>query len=283
MPIATKGTAMTSKEDWQGKSGESWAAEWRRTDRSFGGLTERLLARTREFPFRHALDVGCGAGELSLALARGHPHERIIGVDVSRRLVDTASERAEHLSNVEFELADAAQWRPADEFTPQLLISRHGVMFFADPPAAFANLASSAADGAALMFSCFRDRSENLFFTEIGALLPAPAEPPDPYAPGPFAFAEREHVAAILSDAGWRDITFEPFDFAMIAGAGEDPVGDAMGYFSRIGPAAAALREMDDAARGETLAAIRQVVEHNHRDGLVAMRAACWIVTARRT
>jgi hypothetical protein len=56
-----------------------------------------------------------------------------------------------------------------------------------------------------------------------------------------------------------------------------------MGYFSRIGPAAAALREMDDAAHGETLAAIRQVVEHNHRDGLVAMRAACWIVTARRT
>jgi SAM-dependent methyltransferase len=282
MPAA-KGTAMTSKEDWQGKSGESWAAEWKRTDRSFGGLTERLLARTREFPFRHALDIGCGAGELALALARGHPHERIVGVDVSPGLVETARERAGNLSNVEFELADAAQWRPADEFAPQLLISRHGVMFFADPPAAFANLASVAADDAALMFSCFRDRAENPFFTEIGALLPAPAEPPDPYAPGPFAFAEREHVAAILGDAGWDSIAFEPFDFAMVAGAGEDPVDDAMGYFTRIGPAAAAMREMDDASRGETLAAIRGLMENNCRDGVVALRAACWIVTARRT
>lgn len=272
---------MTSKEDWQGKSGESWAAEWKRTDRSFGGLTERLLARTREFSFRHALDIGCGAGELSLALARGNPHVRVVGVDVSPQLIDTARTRAERLRNVGFELADAGQWRPADEFTPQLLISRHGVMFFADPPAAFANLASFAGDGASLLFSCFRDRAENPFFTEIGALLPASPAPADPYAPGPFAFAEREHVVAILTDAGWSDIAFEAFDFAMIAGAGEDPATDAMGYFTRIGPAAAAMREMDEAARGETLAAIRRVVESNQRDGVVALRAACWIVTAR--
>jgi SAM-dependent methyltransferase len=273
---------MTAKEDWQGKSGESWAAEWKRTDRSFGGLTERLLARTREFPFRHALDIGCGAGELSLALARGHPQARVVGVDVSPGLLEAARERAGHISNVEFELADAAQWCPVDEFAPQLLLSRHGVMFFADPPAAFANLAGLAADRAGLLFSCFRDRAENPFFTEIGAVLPAPAVPPDPYAPGPFAFAEREHVIAILGDAGWESITFEPFDFAKIAGAGDDPVEDAMGYFTRIGPAAAAMREMDEAARGETRAAIRRVVEDNRHDGIVALRAACWIVTARR-
>jgi hypothetical protein len=196
-------------------------------------------------------------------------------------LVETARERAGHLSNVEFQLADAAQWRPADEFTPQLLISRHGVMFFADPPAAFANLASFAVDGATLLFSCFRDRAENPFFTEINALLPMSPVPPDPYAPGPFAFAKREHVTAILGDAGWREIAFEPFDFAMIAGAGDDPIDDAMGYFSRIGPAAAAMREMDQAVRADTFAAIRQVVESNWRDGVVALRAACWIVTAR--
>lgn len=272
---------MTSKQDWQGKSGEGWASEWRRTDRSFGGLTERLLARSREVPFRHALDIGCGAGELSLALARGHPHARVVGVDVSPQLVEAARERAQRLPNLEFELADAAHWHPADEFTPQLLISRHGVMFFDDPPAAFANLASFAADGAKLLFSCFRDRRENPFFTEIGACLPAPAEAPDPYEPGPFAFAEREHVTAILEDAGWGEIAFEPFDFAMIAGAGENPVEDAVDYFTRIGPAAVALREMPETARRETLAAIRAVAEENCRDGVVALRAACWLATAR--
>jgi SAM-dependent methyltransferase len=272
---------MTTKEDWQGLAGDGWAAEWRRTDRSFGGLTERLLARSREFSFRDALDVGCGAGELSLALARGRPRARVVGVDVSPGLVAAARDRAAQLPNVEFELADAAQWHPAGEFAPQLLISRHGVMFFADPPAAFAHLAGLAAEGAALMFSCFRERRENPFFTEIGSLLPVSAEPDDPYAPGPFAFAERDHVRAILTDGGWADVAFEPFDFAMVAGAGDEPVEDALGYFTRIGPAAAAMRRMEEGPRNETVAAIRRVAEAHCRDGVVALRAACWIVTAR--
>ena len=273
---------MTGMGDWQGRTGEGWAAEWKRTDRSFGGLTERLLARSREFPFRHALDIGCGAGELSLALARGRPRARIVGVDVSPQLVAAARSRSDRLPNVEFELADAARWRPGDDFTPQLLISRHGVMFFDDPPAAFANLASIAADDASLLFSCFRDRSENPFFTEIGTLLPPPAKAPDPYEPGPFAFADRDHVTAILEAGGWSRPSFEPFDFAMVAGAGEDPEEDAMAYFRTIGPAAAAMREMPEGERGGVLEAIREVVRANCRDGIVALRAACWIVTARR-
>jgi SAM-dependent methyltransferase len=273
---------MTAKEDWQGKTGEGWAAEWKRTDRSFGGLTERLLARTREFAFRHALDIGCGAGELSLALARGRPQARIVGLDISPRLVEAARARIDHLLNLEFVVADAAHWHPADDFTPQLLISRHGVMFFADPPAAFANLAGFAAAGAGLLFSCFRDRAENAFFSEIGALLPAPAEAPEPYAPGPFAFADRDHVRAILNDGGWEQVAFEPFNFAMIAGAGEDPVADAIDYFQRIGPAAAARREMDEPARDETLAGIRELAQAHCRDGVVALRAAAWLVSARR-
>jgi SAM-dependent methyltransferase len=274
---------MTSTTDWQGRTGEGWAAEWKRTDRSFGGLTDHLLARSREFRFRHALDIGCGAGALSLALARGRPQTRVVGVDVSPPLVAVARARAEHISNVEFELADASQWRPADDFTPQLLMSRHGVMFFADPPAAFANLAGFAAENAALLFSCFRDRRENPAFTELGSLLPAPPEPPDAYAPGPFAFAERDHVTAILADAGWTGIAFEPFDFAMVAGVGEDPVKDAMAFYRRIGPAAAALREMDEPARDEVLAAMRRILTEHCHDGVVALRAAAWIVTARRS
>jgi SAM-dependent methyltransferase len=273
---------MTEMRDWQGKTGSSWATEWRRTDRSFGGLTEHLLARSREFPFRHALDIGCGAGELSLALARGRPHARIVGIDVSPQLIAAARERANHTSNLEFEVADASIWRPTDDFAPQLLISRHGVMFFADPPAAFANFASFAAPNAALLFSCFRGRAENPFFTDIGALFPAPAQAPDPFEPGPFAFAEREHVAAVLSAGGWEQIAFEPFDFAMVAGSGEDPIEDALQFYQRIGPAAAMLREMDETSRARTIAAIRDLARENCRDGVVALRAAVWLVTARR-
>ena len=94
-------------EEWQGRTGQSWADEWRRTDRSFGMLTERLLQRTREFRFNEVVDVGCGAGELSLAVARGRPGVQVTGVDVSPPLVAAARERGENLANVAFEVADA--------------------------------------------------------------------------------------------------------------------------------------------------------------------------------
>ena len=272
---------MTGIGEWQGKTGEGWAAEWKRTDRSFGGLTERLLARSREFPFRHALDIGCGAGELSLALARGRPQARIVGVDVSPQLVAAARSRSDRLPNVEFELADAARWRPGDDFTPQLLISRHGVMFFDDPVAAFAHLAEVAAPGAGLLFSCFRERGENPFFTEVAGLLPHPEAPPPPDAPGPFAFAERKRVEDVLTRAGWDSVAFEPFDFAMIAGGGADPVADAVEYFSAIGPAARAASELGPDERARFLERVRELARRNLQDGLVSLRAAVWLVTAR--
>jgi SAM-dependent methyltransferase len=273
---------MTDFRDWTGRTGESWAAEWRRTDRSFGGLTERLLQRSREFAFDSVLDIGCGAGELSLALARGRPRTEVVGVDISPQLVEAARERGANLANVRFELGDAAQWTPPDNFRPEQLVSRHGVMFFDNPVAAFAHLAEIAAPAAGLLFSCFRGASENEIFTGIGKLLPPPERPPDPHAPGPMAFADPERVRAILSEAGWGKISFEPFDFAMVAGVGEDAVSDAVEYFKLIGPAAAAMAELPQNERDEIVARMRTYLETREIEGMVALGAAAWIVTARR-
>jgi SAM-dependent methyltransferase len=273
---------MTSMGDWTGRTGNSWAAEWKRTDRSFGGLTDKLLQRSREFSFASVLDVGCGAGELSLALARGRPQARVIGVDVSPRLVMTARERGANLVNVGIEGDAAAEWAPPPGFAAELLISRHGVMFFDDPTAAFRHLAEISAPGAGLLFSCFRGPAENEIFTGIGKLLPPPETPPDPTAPGPMAFADPERVRRILSDAGWTGIGFEPFDFAMVAGVGENAVDDAMGYFKLIGPAAAAMAEMPEDQREGLLGKLRTYLESKQIDGIVALGAAAWLVTARR-
>ena len=273
---------MTDASEWQGRTGASWAAEWRRTDRSFAPLTERLLARSRAFAFAAALDVGCGAGELSLALARGRPQARVVGVDISPQLVATAQERGANLPNVAFVVADAATWQPDQDFAPDLLVSRHGVMFFDDPVAAFAHLAGLAAPGAGLLFSCFRAPAENPFFSEVGRLLPDAGPPADPRAPGPFAFADRGYVGGLLSRAGWAAVAFEPFDLAMVAGAGADPVADAVDFFSTIGPAARAASEMTPDARERLRDGIRAVAERHLHGGLVALRAATWIVTARK-
>lgn len=273
---------MTGIMEWTGRAGNSWAVEWKRTDRSFVGVTERLLQRTREFSFDSVLDVGCGAGELALAIGRGRPHTRVIGVDVSPSLIAVARERGTNHANVEFALADAAEWQPPVDFQPQQLISRHGVMFFDDPPAAFAHLAAIAAPGAGLLFSCFRGPAENEIFTGIGKLLPSPAAPPDPTAPGPMAFADPECVRGVLSAGGWTSIALEPFDFAMVVGMGEHAVDDAVDYLKVIGPAAAAMAEMKPDAREDILAKMRDYLQPKDIDGIVALGAAGWIVTARK-
>ena len=270
------------KSEWQSETGETWAAEWRRTDRSFNHLTERLLASLRGLTLTHVLDIGCGAGELSLAIARGHPEADVVGLDVSPQLIAVARERGSHLPNTGFVCEDAALWTAEPDFAPNLLISRHGVMFFDDPPIAFGNLAAQAAPGARLTFSCFRSPSANPFFTDVLALLPQAPPPGDPLAPGPFAFADRTRVQGILEAGGWGDIGFTEVDFPMIAGVGEHAVSEAVEYFRMIGPAARAASEMEPAARVRFLDRVRELAERNLREGVVSLSASAWIVTAHK-
>ncbi len=272
---------MTDRRDWEGRTGTKWAAEWRRTDRSFSGVTQHLLGSARQGPVNRVIDVGCGAGELSLAIAREHAQARVVGIDVSEALIAAARVRGGQLRNVRFELADASAWSGAG-YQPDLLISRHGVMFFSDPVAAFANLLAQAAPSGRLLFSCFRDRRENPWASRIADLLPPGTASPLPLgAPGPFAFADKEYVDAILTGGGWRDITFEPLDFAYVAGSGGDPVSDALTYFLAIGPAAAAAAELESVERAKFIERLEEFLTAHRNGSIVALPAAAWIVSAR--
>ncbi|MGV3512646.1 MAG: class I SAM-dependent methyltransferase [Novosphingobium sp.] len=267
---------MTNASDWQGTVGRSWASEWRRTDISFSELTPRLLAKIRREPGSTVVDIGCGAGELAIAVAEARPEAQVTGVDISADLVETARSRNTS-ANLTFALADAAQWRPA--LPPDLYVSRHGVMFFSDPPAAFAHLAAQAAPGARMVFSCFRKPAENDWAAAIAALLPKSDSPlASPTAPGPFAFALPDHVRRCM--AGWHAVEFEPVDFRYIAGSGPDAVAEAMALFRRIGPAAAALRTLPEAERGGVEQRLADLVQAHHHDGVVAFNAAAWLVSA---
>jgi len=284
---------MTSGGDWQGRVGASWAAMARETDRSFAELTARLLERIGGAPGNVALDIGCGAGEVSVAVARARPAAQITGLDIAEPLIGVARERGAGLGNLVFAVGDAAQWVPAA--APDLLISRHGVMFFDDPVAAFAHLAGIAAPGAGLVFSCFQPRSRNAWAEELVAQLPAgsvPAVAAAGYAPGPFGFGDGDFVRAVLTRAGWCEVELEACDYRYIAGDGNLPgtrtgvadfaITQALAMFARIGPAAPVLASLPRGERAAADARLADWLTHYIVDGRVALSAAAWIVRARK-
>lgn len=269
-------------EYWNSKVGETWVLMQERMDLALTPVTTALLAAAAPQPGELVLDIGCGAGETTLAMDAvvgdgGHA----IGLDISEPLLARARARAEALqSEAEFIAADAATW--AEETGFDLILSRFGVMFFADPQAAFANLHGLAAPGGRLVFACWQPAARNLWatlpMTALAPLLPV-MPPADPHAPGPFAFADAARVATLLEAAGWQDLTFHSLPFEMLVGGGDDPIADAVQFNLRIGPAARAVRDagLGDAAKPILANALQPYLN----DAQVRLPGAIWLVTAR--
>jgi|JI8StandDraft_2_1071088.scaffolds.fasta_scaffold31397_2 SAM-dependent methyltransferase len=269
-------------EYWNSKVGEIWVQMQERMDAALTPVTAALLAAADPQAGETVLDIGCGAGETTLAVDAvvgegGHA----IGLDISEPLLARARERAEALqSEAEFLAADASQW--ADERGFDLILSRFGVMFFADPQAAFTHIHSLAAPGGRLVFACWQPATRNqwatLPLTALAHLLP-PLPPSDPLAPGPFAFADAARVAIVLENAGWHDVTCHSLPFAMLVGSGADPIADAVSFNLKIGPAARIVRDagIGDAARPVLAEALRPYLKGDR----VELPGAVWLVTAR--
>src|SRR6185369_15072156 len=174
------------------------------------------------------LDVGCGCGSTTIELARrAGPTGHVVGADISGPMLADARARtaAAGLGNVELVHADAQTHAfPPSAF--DLVFSRFGVMFFADPTAAFANLRGALRPGGRLAFVCWRSLPENPWMAVplMAALqhLPPPTIP-GPEDPGPFSFADRGRVERILGGAGWSDVTVTPLDETLTLPGGEIP------------------------------------------------------------
>jgi SAM-dependent methyltransferase len=266
--------------EWAGRVGDIWAEEWRRTDRSFAPLDAALVSavcdRIAGGSAPRILDIGCGAGTTSLALAARLPDARITGIDLSAPLLSIARSRAAAVSACHFEQGDASSWAAETGFDQ--IVSRHGVMFFVDPVAAFTHLRGLTCAGGQLTFSCFRSAALNPWASALTHLMPQQSR--DPRAPGPFAFADQGHVQEILTRAGWRDVSAIAFDFDYVAGEGNDPVADAVSFFQRIGPVARAMHDLSGPTRGELSEALLALVRDHVQGDRVQFPAATWIWSA---
>lgn len=270
---------MTQATDWQKRVGDVWAEEWHRTDRALAALATELdaaiLAAAPDGPFR-VLDLGCGAGATSLALAAARPDADVLGADLSESLVAVARERGAGCSNSRFVTRDVLD--AAAEHGPfERMISRHGVMFFDDPAAAFARLHRAMLDDGVLVFSCF-DLPDRNPWASLVTERPAASTS---YVPGPFAFAEEAPGRDVLRRGGWSRAEARRVSFAYRVGEGADAVGEARSFLSRIGPAASALRDADPADRPGLLDRLTAALERAERNGVVEFPASAWIWTVR--
>ncbi|MBB3980787.1 SAM-dependent methyltransferase [Sphingobium fontiphilum] len=276
--------AKTDAAAWVGPVGDVWALEWRRTDRSFAGLSSHLnhaIAQAAPEGGARVADIGCGAGGTAIATASLGNHVEVTGFDLSESLIAIAGERAAAMPNCRF-VAGPVE-RTIGAYAPfDLVVSRHGVMFFDDPVAGLAAIRAATRPGGHMVFSCFRAAALNGWASEIAtAIIGEPSPAPAGYEPGPFAFADAAFTRSLLDQAGWIDAEETAVDFAYRAGEGDDAVADAVDYFGRIGPAARILKDSPAERRPAILHALRTICEAHRVDSAVDFPAAAWIWTAR--
>ncbi len=265
---------------WNGLAGRAWVDVQATLDHLFQPLEDLLVEATRSTPAGRVLDVGCGTGAITRALARRQGAQgHCTGIDISEPMIAAARTRAEREGLPASFICADVQTHTFEPASFDLIVSRLGVMFFDDPVLAFANLRSAARHGAQLRFIAWRSAAENPFMTtaERAAAPLLPNLPvPKPGAPGQFAFADRHRIEALLEDSGWTGIDIQPVDLACAF-----PKKDLRTYLSRLGPVGLALAATDEPARAQVIETIRTAFEPYVRGYEVRLTAACWMVGAR--
>jgi SAM-dependent methyltransferase len=264
---------------WNDAPGRTWAQMQAPLDRQLEPLGRRAMEALAPRAGERVLDIGCGSGATTVMLAEAvAPGGEAVGCDISRPMLEVARGRTQGMAGIRFLEADA-QTEPFAPASFDAALSRFGVMFFEDPTAAFTNIGRALKPGGRLAFVCWRTPFENPFMVLPMMAAPQhlpPSEPPDPTAPGPFAFADPDRVRRILADSGFEAIQILKHDQKIGSGDLEMTLDLAL----RIGPLGRALRENPD-SREAVVGSVREALAaHAGPDG-VKLDSAAWIVSAR--
>jgi SAM-dependent methyltransferase len=264
---------------WDGDEGAFWAARADVFERSTAGYDDALLDAARIAPDAAVLDVGCGTGSTARLAARRAPRGSVLGVDLSRAMLDEARRRAqrEGLGNVRFEQADA-QVHPFGDASFDVVLSKTGAMFFGQPEVAFTNLARALRPDGKLVLVVWQPLHANEWISTIRSVLAAgrqlPEPPPD--APGPFSLSDPDRTRALLRAAGLEAVV-TPVTGSLWLGQDVDTAEAVV-----LGTAGWLLDGLDADRRSRALIDLRQVLGARHGTGGVAFGSAAWLVVAGR-
>ena len=272
---------------WNGPNGQRWTDRQAEQDVLLAPVTQALIDRAAPRAGERIIDVGCGCGGTSMALAsRVAPTGFVLGVDISGPMLARAQQLAPKGASerlpVDFVLADATVY-PFDPGSFDLLVSRFGVMFFAEPAISFSNLRRALRPLGRMAFACWREPRENPWMmAPLQAIYQhVPKLPPQgPEDPGPFAFASEERVHRILGEAGFKRIQMEPvaLSFDIAIGRGLDAAVQAA---MQIGPGSRALDGHPPETRAAAATTVKETLAPFVRGDSVPLPGSIWIVTAR--
>jgi SAM-dependent methyltransferase len=278
--------ANTAQRDyWNTVAGPRWVSLEGFVERRVAAVNDLLLRHSGVKPGERVLEIGCGTGAFTVPLAQAVGERgAVVGADISAAMLAGARKRLAEtgLSNVSLIEADAQ----THKFEPghfDLITSRFGVMFFADPAAAFANLFHAARPGGRLCFACWGALEENehwLIPYRVALRHLGPPEPKPSRAPGPMAFAEPDYVREFLGKAGFSTIAINREHPAIAASTSREEAEHAC----IMGPSG---RLIDEKRPDE---ATRQKIQREIKDAFAALvqrsettlPSTVLIVTARR-
>ena len=263
-------------EYWNGDAGVAWVKHQERLDAVLAPFTEASLMAMGSIERLRVLDVGCGCGESTEKLAERRAN--VTGLDISAPMIAHANQRVEKGGAFHFICGDAATYQ--DDAGFDRIYSRFGCMFFEDPVAAFAHLRHLLRGNGFAHLMCWQSPRENPWMAIAGrAIAPfLPEQPPrDPKTPGPFAFSDQDYVTAILEQAGFTEIYFDSLHRSVRMAPS---VMEAVAFQMDIGPAARALRSMDETTREKALGAIHGALAPYQTHAGVEMSGAVWLIRA---
>ena len=271
-------------EYWNAVAGPKWVRLSDLINRQIESLGEEVMDRVDIRPGDQVLDIGCGCGQTSRTLAeRVGVSGRVLGVDVSKVMLAEAEARSSALPQLTFRAADA-QTAELESSSFDVVYSRFGVMFFAQPEQAFVNLLGALKPGGRLGFVCWQEPGRNPWMSIPGRAAAAHVEmegPGDPHAPGPFAFADGERVGRLLEEAGFEDVFVDSHEETLTVGAELD-LEACVDFLLQMGPAAAALRVADPELASTIRNSVKEAVEPYWQGSGLRMDAAVWLVGGRR-
>lgn len=255
-----------------------------------GGLSlhsDAIFPKLEVNPGERVMDAGCGFGDTACWLAeRVGPEGEVVGIDCCEAFLDYGREEAaaKGLGNVRFEVADIETRSFDGDF--DMVFSRFGTMFFANPVAALRNIRTALKPGGRFVQIVWRARADNHWGTVPKEVLlrhlPEPGDDAQTCGPGPFSMADEELVTGQMKAAGFEHIAFERVDAPFRTG---DDVEDAIAFQLAVGPAGEVYREAGDLATQKhdvIMADLREAYRPYEKDDGVFMPSSSWVITARK-